>query len=602
MVRVQALYQIEMAPLQSVAGRQKSSPWILLVLIALAEFSVSTTCALAQRVSTKQNLHPNFELTSPLTITPDVQPLDFKLTKATKSLSYIQHDATFIFDVYQTIKLSVAQSGSYRIEAASDDGQISGFVTDSNGSFLQSLGDSKRLRSKISNKLSLKSGELYYVVVGGASTANDLTVRIGVFSGDDRGLGPNPHRSYQTLNRTGSYIFNILDSKDRFAGRPAIYYKLDERLKSKWVKIFADADIAWPTGYLYMSLLDNSDNLIREQEYYETSENSESYIIDPAWNVYTIVVSFLDLSSDKAVKPRPLKINLALHGYDFDPRPMWLTNIREPFSDPSLTFLGGLLVSSILGYIFYRKSSRFRRIYFSPLDDIAVIDDKPSSPPLLYTHDPNGENRPLFCASLFRIKFWNGGDVEIPEVATQHPIQFTLHNVVAIRSIRSEKIDKTGWREAIIRPESFNIIEIPFSVLYPDDNIIVTMICEQERLGPIQPEVKIIPGVPIIQFRKLAAEAAKIVIGLFYIFTILSIIFFIIDITGVLDLFSGRIGRMIGNFLQAFYFIAIFILVFIGVFHKSTRRSLIESTRFLVVDPIKRLIVARRARKDQGMG
>lgn len=390
---------------------------------------------------------------------------------------------------HKALELTALSSGSFRVEVISDRNAVWAGVLDSTGRLVSELQDAPKREFKQVGVVYLKYHEIYYIVVATTRQDHEIPFRVGVFGLKQKGLGLDDSR---TLTKLKSGVFELQYAADFFESKKARYFQIGTDGLNIWYRVRVHSNDFNPTVWL----LDDSDDNVEEATNDSPYQNTADYLVDPSWNVRSIVVA-----TDNETGPS--KFSLSVDSFRNDPRPIWVTRVRMSLGDPLWGTLFNVLVTSILGLTFYILTIRRKKIYYKVLADIPLVNDTgdPILKPIIFTRKPGETDaRPLYCGSLFEIRIWNAGHLAIEESASQNILGLTLTNVKSIRSIRQQMSEKVGWREPRFAVSGLNRIELPFIALERGDSIIVTMICEQDQMGPILPVLDRLPGVHIQEY------------------------------------------------------------------------------------------------------
>ena len=527
------------------------------------------------------------ELRPFFSLKPGDPALELSFTNSDPSFRLLQQDHILLADWHKIVRLTVVQPGSYRVEVSSDHAELAAVILDRTAQVLAVLESAAKRRLRKVKEIDLKPEVEYFLVIGTSQAEKSIPFRVGLLQPRQPGLGVDPMRKYRMISKEASFHQDLKQDAEQFGGGSAHFYRLDDRtLRGKWVRIVVNSAAFYPRLYP----LDRSDNTVEMRDLAKSWYAAE-FVIDPNTEVDMVAV-FADPVPSKEAKA--LEYSLSVEGFDWNPRPIWLARIRQPFSDPSLSFLAGLFVSILLSYFFYLKSIRSKRLFYHVKADLTVIDDRIGAVPLLYSGDDAGaQHTPLYCASLYRFAVWNGGHSEVSSAATNEDLRIHLRNVKAIRSLRSEKVDKSGWGNPSA-VEGTSTIRIPFSIIRQRDEITVTALCEQEQSQLIEFHAEPLRGVAISEHLALYFSTINVLMAFFLV---------IILTGGAYMLASSILGFRPGPIMSAWldFFFGSYAAAGIGfvlliMLHPQWRRAVRVTLRYFFWDSVARLVGRMRGR------
>jgi hypothetical protein len=528
---------------------------------------------------------------------------EIQLLPSDPKLQLVQANVNLQAESYKAIELNITEIGTYRIEAISDQTRIVAVLLSPDGSLVGELVSSRDRRSRLVKTADFPSLGRYYLLVGSKKPKDAALVRAGFFDVKNSGLGPDPARDPIRIKKRGVTEFDFEASKVLLGAGPVNIFKYDElTFGSKWIRIVVSSSDFHPQ----IQLLNKKDDVVDVSDL-SRSVNENEIIIDPDADVDVVVIwgskdgKMVGTDDDDnkesessgaknqalEVKKYRARYSLSFEAFDSDPQPIWLTKLRSPFSDPSLSFLAGLVFSLALSYAFYVKSVRGRKIYIEQIADVPLMDNNPADDPLLYVQSgAGGEKKPLYCGSLVRCRVWCRGPSDIPASAARSPVVLILHNVTSVLSLRSDISEKGGWLNPVVSSRAPNCLELPFSALQPGDSIVVSAVCEQRSLDRISVEANKLAGIQVVEYMRLQSDIAKMLVGIGFVILIVgTAIFIALDTVGLRVLWLSTLR----DFMVAFSTFSLSVALLSIIFVRSIRLSVWLVLKETIFYPIRRI-------------
>jgi hypothetical protein len=389
----------------------------------------------------------------------------------------------------------------------------------------------------------------------------------------------SPDRELKRSLSASSYVF-----ENRSADFVAIDLPPDDK---KWIRVRVSSPDFDPVLF--------SLNANDEIQTYSDDAGSDTLdaelTLSPGKYDSVLVITTVGRSILKEDTSKPYTLHVK--SYPYNPAKGALGWLEYKFTNPVTTFLSGVLLSVLVGYFFFWKTLRLKRICFEVLSDRFLIDERKAPSPALKIRT---NDEPLRCASYYEIVLWHAGYLRITSDHVRRQLRLRLGNVTRILHVNTQT-RTGGWLEPQVPADDDATILLSFSNLDPGDKLVLGAICEQAEPAKIVTDVEGDVSETKVQAKERVLSSTTLwLIGVF------NVIFFIL---GPIILFDLWLNFMPGWFPRLLAFVWVpFMLIYMGFFILSRRgrRLFIGYVAAIVYDHPLHLFTKRKSGKEHGTG
>lgn len=247
----------------------------------------------------------------------------------------------------------------------------------------------------------------------------------------------------------------------------------------KWISVRVSSSDFDPVLYA----LDANDEVQTFNDDVDRDTRDAELYLGPGKYNSVLVITAIDRRSFKGDTSSPYI--LKVKSYPYDPAGGLIGWLEYKFANPVTTFLSGIILSIIVGYFFFWKALRLKRICFDVLIDRLIIDERNIPSPALKIRTTDESLR---CASYYQIELWHAGHARIPADHVRRQLQLRLGNITRILHLNTE-IRTGGWLEPQLLMGNDTTVVLPFDDLDPGDKLVLAAICEQAEPDKILTDI-----------------------------------------------------------------------------------------------------------------
>lgn len=522
--------------------------------------------------------HATFSPESAEELLPN-QPITFSLTAAAPGFIGFYDTWRIQMERHATFSLIPDRTSIHTVTALCETSGVGIALFEDNGALIDFSTFDEGRRSRSVLHAALTGGERYWVVVGGKADLDDLRVRLLLSPEGSPSLRPDPLREATDLRdvidkQEGVQHGVISDEDGIFEGRRADFIRV-RRARQTWLRLRAASTSFDPVLYA----LDSQDRIVTINHDSVDGKLGAEIVLSPDDDIYTIVIcEYFPAALGNYV------IRVSEHPYKPNSFFSWA---EYRMRSPLLTFVLGLVTSSVLSWFFYQKSIRSRIIRIEKRADDLIVDDRDIEHPTLQLRDGQKDLR---CASQCKIRVWHAGHARIEKTQVREPLKLTLGNVISILSVRAETTPNSGWSNPTLGAEPGSELILDFDRLDSGDNLVVSAICEQSKPGPIEPVLTGDIAGTDIQTR--TPMLPRVVLA--FIITLTAFLLFIVVPVCLADMWldflpsSLRLSIVVFVLFNAWLSFAFILLTKLG-------RDLIASLFFSIVVSARNVVSVRRS-------